>query len=226
MINGKHVVSMIPIKLNSERVKDKNIRLFFDGKPLVRFIAEAVLESRFIDEAYVFCSSSRIKDYLPDGIKFLRRPDFLDGNDYNCNDIIREFMKVIDADVYSVNHATAPFTLSSSIDRCIEAAGSGRGYDSAFLVRKMQAFFWSHGKAVNFDLQHFPRTQDLEPVYTETSGAHVFTKEVFQKYGRRVGECPYLAEVSERESIDIDTEEEMAVAQAVYRYSTERLENI
>mgnify|MGYP001081905788 CR=1 FL=1 len=226
MINGKYVVSMIPIKLNSERVKDKNIRTFFDRKPLVSFIAEAVLKSRFIDEAYVYCSSSRIKEYLPDGIKFLQRPGFLDGNDYNCNDIIREFMKAAEADIYSVNHATAPFTQSSSIDRCIEAVGSGSGHDSAFLVKKMQAFFWSHGKAVNFDMQHFPRTQDLEPVYTETSGAYVFTKEVFRKYGRRVGERPYLAEVSERESIDIDTEEEMAIAQAVYRYGSQGLEHI
>ena len=35
MYQNKKVVSMIPIKLNSERVKNKNIRRFFDEKPLV-----------------------------------------------------------------------------------------------------------------------------------------------------------------------------------------------
>ena len=71
---------------------------------------------------------------------------------------------------------------------------------------------------MNFDLQYFPRTQDLNPIYTETSGAHVFTKEVFQKYDRRVGIHPCLVEVGELESLDIDTEEEMAIAFAIYKY--------
>ena len=179
MIGNKKVVSMIPIKLNSERVKDKNIRAFFDGKPLVAFIAEAVSQSRYIDEAYVYCSNEKIKDYLPNKVNYLKRPEFLDENNYNCNDIIREFMKVVDADIYSVNHSTAPFTLSESIDRCIETVGADNEYDSAFLVKKVQTFLWSKGKAMNFDPQHFPRTQDLEPIYVETSGAHVFTREVF-----------------------------------------------
>ena len=218
MYQNKKVVSMSPIKLNSERVKDKHIRLFFDRKPLVSFISDAVAGSRYIDEAYVYCSDERIEKYIPDTVRFLKRPDFLDGNTYNCNDIIREFMKVIDSDIYSVNHATAPFTLSDSIDRCIEAVGSKDEYDSAFLVKKLQTFLWCEGKAMNFDLQYFPRTQDLNPIYTETSGAHVFTKEVFQKYDRRVGIHPCLVEVGELESLDIDTEEEMAIAFAIYKY--------
>lgn len=219
MYQNKKVVSMIPIKLNSERVKDKNIRLFFDKTPLVSFISEAVTGSKYIDEAYVYCSDEKIEKYIPKGIRFLKRPDFLDGNAYNCNDIIREFMKVVDADIYSVNHATAPFTLSGSIDKCIEAVGGSCKYDSAFLVKKVQTFLWTEeGKAMNFDPQHFPRTQDLKPIYTETSGAYVFTREVFQKYDRRVGVRPCLVEVSELESLDIDTEEEMTMALAVYKY--------
>lgn len=222
MINGKKVVSMIPIKLNSERVKDKNIRRFFDGKYLVEFIASAAMGSRYLDEIYVYCSDERIRSYIPKEVRFLQRPGFLDGDDRNCNDIIREFIKSVDADIYCVNHATAPFTCSGSIDRCIEAVGNDNEYDSAFLVRKMQTFFWSDGKPVNFDLQHFPRTQDLEPVYTETSGAHVFTKEVFERFDRRVGECPCLVETGEIESLDIDTEEEMTEAQAIYWYMQQK----
>ena len=65
MYQNKKVVSMIPIKLNSERVKDKNIRPFFDGRPLVNFISEAVVGSKYIDEAYVYCSDERIKEYIP-----------------------------------------------------------------------------------------------------------------------------------------------------------------
>lgn len=210
---------MIPIKMHSERVKEKNIRPFYDGKPLVAFIQEALVSSDLIDEVYVYCSDEAIRSYLVDGVAFLRRPEFLDGNDANCNDIIREFMKEVDADLYVVSHATAPFTSTESIDRCIRAVSNDEGYDSAFTVERLQTFLWSGEGPVNFDPSCFPRTQDLEPLYLETSGAFVFPKWVFEKYGRRVGIKPCLVEVDPEEGCDIDTEFDMEVAQALYRAS-------
>ena len=72
------------------------------------------------------------------------------------------------------------------------------------LAKRMQEFLWSKGTALNFDIQNFPRTQDLEPIYSEAPGAYVFTKETFVKYNRRVGIHPYIHEISEIESRDID----------------------
>lgn len=215
------VVAMVPIKLNSERVKEKNLRPFCDGKPLVQFILEALVKSKKIDEVYVYCSSERIKEYLVDGVKFLKRPEFLDENTSNCNDIIREFMKEVEADYYVVSHATAPFTKTESIDRCIDAVADDSEYDSAFTVDKIQTFMWESGKPMNFDPSHFPRTQDLEPIYMETSGAFVFSKDVFETYNRRIGVKPCLVEVEPIESCDIDTEYDMMVAQALYKYMME-----
>jgi len=215
------VVAMVPIKLNSERVKEKNLRPFHDGKPLVQFILEALVKSKRVDEVYVYCSSERIQEYLIDGVKFLKRPEYLDGNGCNCNDIIREFMKVVDADYYVVSHATAPFTTPESIDRCVASVIDGDEYDSAFTVEKVQTFLWSKGKPMNFDPDHFPRTQDLAPIYMETSGAFVFPKWVFEKYNRRVGVKPCLVEVEPIESSDIDTEYDMMVAQAIYKHMQE-----
>ncbi len=215
------IVAMVPIKLNSERVKDKNLRLFHDGKPLVHFILEALVASKKIDEVYVYCSSERIQNYLIPGVKFLKRPEYLDLNTSNCNDIIREFIKEVDADYYCVSHATGPFTKTASIDKCIDSVVDSQNVDSAFTVEKVQTFIWEKGKPMNFDVDHFPRTQDLEPLYKETSGAFVFPKWVFEKYDRRVGVKPCLVEVEPVESLDIDTEYDMMVAQAIYRYGKE-----
>lgn len=225
MIDEKKVIAMIPIKLNSERVKNKNIREFCDGRPLIQFIESALEGSKYIDKIYVYCSNSEIKNYLKDPTKYLQRPSYLDGNDCNCNDIIREFIKVIASDIYVVSHTTAPFTKSSSIDKCIESVAEDRQFDSSFLVKRVQTFLWDSERALNFDVQHFPRTQDLKPIFTETSGAHVFTRDVFQRYDRRVGVKPCLVEVDEIESIDIDTEEEMQIAQAIYQYRIKENKN-
>ena len=184
---------------------------------MVHFIQEALIASKKIDEVYIYCSSEAIKNYLIDGVRFLKRPDFLDLNTSNCNNIIREFIKEVDAEYYVVSHATAPFTKTKSIDNCIDAVVKENNFDSAFTVEKIQTFMWSDGKPMNFNPDHFPRTQDLEPIYMETSGAFVFPKYVFEKYDRRIGINPCLVEVEPIESCDIDTEYDMLVAQSLYK---------
>lgn len=219
------IVAMVPIKLDSERVKEKNIRLFYDGKPLLQFILESIKKSKYIKDIFVYCSNERIIRYLPQGVHYLKRPEYLDSNDCNCNDIIREFIKVVDSDLYAVCHATAPFTKHESIDRCVEAVLNSDYYDSAFTVERIQSFLWRNEKPINFDIDTFPRTQDLEPIYRETSGAFVFPKWVFEQYNRRVGKKPCLVEVEPVESPDIDTEYDMTIAQIYYRYIQENNNN-
>lgn len=209
------VVAMIPVKLNNQRVPGKNLKCFDDGTPLISFIQKAVLDSKLVDKAYVYCSNETVKEYLQPGMNYLKRPEFLDGDNCNCNDIIREFMKEVEADTYVVSHVTGPFTQSKSIDACIEKV-LNEEYDSAFMAKRMQEFLWSEGQALNFDIQNFPRTQDLAPIYSETPGAYVFKKETFEKYGRRVGIKPYIHEVSEIESRDIDYPEDFEIANAIY----------
>lgn len=208
-------VALLPIKLNNQRVPGKNIKKFSDGTPLMHLIQKACLESEKIDEIYVYCSEKKVQDYILPGVKFLQRPKFLDSDQANSNDIIREFIKRIDADIYVETHATGPFTRSESIDVCIKAVESGK-YDSAFLAKRIQEFLWQQGKPMNFDVQHFPRTQDLIPIYSEAPGAYVFAKETFKKYNRRVGLKPYIYEVSEIESRDIDYAEDFKIADAIY----------
>ena len=142
-------VIMIPIKLNNERVPGKNIKRFADGTPLMSFIQKACLGSKKADEIYVYCSNPDVKDYLLSGVTFLKRPSFLDGNTCNCNDIIREFIKQIDADIYVVSHATGPFTTSENIDKCIDAVMSGE-YDSAFMAKKNTRIFMAERNCFEF----------------------------------------------------------------------------
>ncbi len=209
------VAALLPIKLNNQRVPGKNTKTFSDGTPLMTLIQRTCLQSRQINKLYVYCSNEEVQKFLLPGVEYLPRPQYLDGDGANSNDIIREFIRAVEADIYVETHATGPFTRAESIDACIQAVASGK-YDSAFLAKRMQEFLWKNGKAMNFDIQHFPRTQDLEPIYLETPGAYVFTKETFETYGRRVGIKPYIHEVSEIESTDIDYPEDFEIADAIY----------
>ena len=117
-----------------------------------------------------------------------------------------------EADIYVYAHATAPFITVDTMKQCIGAVRSGE-YDSAFCAVKLQDYLWQDGEPLNFDATNLPRTQDLKPIYQETSGVYVFTKEVFETYKRRIGVKPFIKEVAFKEAIDIDNPEDFDLAE-------------
>lgn len=211
------IVAFIPIKMNNERSPGKNTKRFHDGKSIVEIMQHTLLQVDKLDEVYVFCSNEDIKEYIVDGVKFLKRPEFLDTKTATPNDIINEFMKLVDADIYMVAHATSPFVKKERFEECINAVISGE-YDSSFTAEKIQKLLWTdQSKPMNFDPENVPRTQDLEPIYNEVSACYVFAKETFLKHNRRIGIKPHLTVVSGVECVDIDYPEDLQIAQAVYK---------
>lgn len=209
-------VALIPVKLNSKRVPGKNTKPFFDGTPLMTFIQKTCLAAKNIDDVFIYCSDDAVKPYVLPGVTFLKRPEYLDGDTINANDFIREFMKEVDADIYVNAHTTSPFAKPETVEELVEKVASGE-YDSAFCAEPLRTFMWENGKPVNFDPDHFPRTQDLPLIYGETSIAYVFTKESFLKHNRRLGSKPFIKEVSRIEAMDIDYPEDFEMANAVYK---------
>ena len=207
------VVAVMPIKLKNERCPGKNTRML-GGKPLMQYELDNLKATGLCDEINVYCSSEDVIPYIPEGVNFLKRPAELDLPTSNFNQIFSTFIKEKDADIYVFAHATAPFITIQTMKECIEAVKSGE-YDSAFCAEKIQTFLWKNGEPLNFDASNLPRTQDLEPIYQETSGVYVFTKEVFLKYGRRIGINTFIKCVGFKETVDIDNPEDFELAEAL-----------
>ena len=207
------ITAIMPIKLYSERCPGKNIRTL-GAKPLLQYELDSLKRTGLCDEINVFCSSEEIIPYLPEGVNFVKRPEYLDLSTANFTQIFEHFMAQRDADIYVYAHATAPFITVETMTKCIEAVKFGK-YDSAFCAIKLQDYLWQNGEPLNFDATDLPRTQDLQPIYQETSGIYVFTKEVFEKYHRRVGVNPFIKEVSFKEAVDIDNPEDFDLAEAL-----------
>jgi CMP-N-acetylneuraminic acid synthetase len=171
-----------------------------------------------VDEVYVYCSNRDIQDYIPKGVTYLRRSEELDQDTTKMNEVLKSFAADVPADVYVMTHTTAPFITKSSIEKGIRAVVSGE-YDSAFAVKKLQEFLWKDGAPFNYSLDRIPRTQDLPPFYQETSGFYIYKAGVILEKNRRIGEKPFLVEVGEVESIDIDEAEDFEIADAVFNYN-------
>lgn len=213
----KKIVAVVPMKLNNRRLPQKNTKSFTNGEPLCYYILSTLLTVDRIDEVYVYCSNPHIKEFIPKGVKYLKRSEFLDQDTTSMTEVLISFTKEVPADVYVMTHTTAPFISKESIEKGLNAVLS-EGYDSSFAAKKLQDFLWKDGVPFNYQLDNIPRTQDLEPLYEETSGFYIYKKEVMSKLHRRVGEKPYIVEVGEIESMDIDEPEDFMIADAIYNH--------
>lgn len=209
------IVALVPVKLNNVRLPNKNTKEFTNGKPLITYILETLKKVKNLDEIYVYCSSEEIKKFLPNGVKYLKRSKSLDQNTTKINEVLASFSNDVDADIYVQTHATAPFVKEERFEEGLDAI-INKGYDSALTVKKLQDFLWKDGKPFNYSLNNIPRTQDLDVIYEETSGFYIYKKEVLKEKNCRIGEKPYLVEISEIESIDIDEAEDFIIADAIY----------
>lgn len=211
------VVAVVPMKMNSTRLPQKNIKNFKNGQPLCCYILNTLLTCKDIGEVYVYCSNPEIKGYIPEDVRFSQRSPQLDLDTTKMNEVLKSFADEVYADVYVMTHTTAPFVKKESIEKGLYAVLEG-GYDSAFAVKKLQDFLWKDGKPFNYSPDDIPRTQDLEAVYEETSGFYMFVRSVLTDCNRRIGKRPYMVEVSQIEGIDIDEEEDFIIADAIYNY--------
>lgn len=208
-------VAVIPIKMNNVRTPGKNTKPFSDGTPLIYLIQSVLLKASEVDEVYVYCSNEEIKKYLLPNVKYIKRDERFDTPQADVIKMMDIFSRIVEADIYVQAHATAPFLTSETIDRSVLHVKSGEN-DSAFAVTKLQDFLWKDGKPFNYSPKSIPRTQDMEPFWVETTGLYIYTKNVIQNLNRRIGDNPYLAEVTEIEALDIDTPLDFDIANAVY----------
>lgn len=211
------IVAVVPMKLNNCRLPQKNTKKFTNGKPLCYYVLSTLLTLEKIDDVYVYCSNSEIQQYIPEGIKYLKRSESLDTDTTKMNEILQCFATVVSADIYVMSHATAPFISKNSLEKGLMAVESGN-YDSAFAARRIQDFLWKEGKPFNYELDNIPRTQDLPVIYMETSGFYIYKRSVLKDLHCRIGENPFIVEVGEVESIDIDEPEDFMIADAIYTY--------
>lgn len=210
-------VAIVPMKLNNRRLPQKNTKSFTNGKPLCYYILKTLLTVDGIDEVYVYCSNPDITEFIPEGVKYIKRSASLDQDTTKMNEVLQSFAEDVNADIYVMTHTTAPFISRESIEKGLRAVLSG-DYDSAFAAKKLQDFLWKDGAPFNYELDNIPRTQDLPALYEETSGFYIYKRDVMTKLNRRIGEKPYIVEVGEIESVDIDEAEDFMIADAIYNH--------
>lgn len=206
----------IPIKANSERVPGKNFRML-NGKKMYEYICEHVAEANVFDDVYVDTNSDEITEYAKNigFIPIIRKPE-LALNTANGNDLlVHHYKSFPDYDYYFQMFATAPYLQPESIRACYEKLLNSEEYDSCFTATSNHSFYWLAGSPINYRPGILPRSQDMLPVIEETTGMYGISKESLERYHCRIGRNPYIHIVDKFQAVDINTEEDLQIAEYV-----------
>lgn len=210
------VACFIPIKSNSERVPGKNFRKL-NGKKLYEYIIEHVITANVFDDVYIDTNSEEVKKYAEvNGCKVIDRKEELARNTANGNDLLNyHYLQYPQNDYYFQLFATAPYLQPQTIKEAVEVLINSPTNDSIFTAVKHNGFFWLNDNPVNYRPSILPRSQDMVPVVEETTGLYGITREALEKYRSRIGATPYIKYVSKFEAIDINTEEDLKIAEFI-----------
>lgn len=212
-------VAVVPMRHNSERVPGKNYRPLA-GIPLYHHVVRTLAAVPEIDLIVIDTDSDFIIEdcavSFPD-VRVLLRPEHLRDGGIAMNDVLLNTLDQVDADIALQTHSTNPFLKPETVSSALQLfQRQDREFDSVFSVTRLQARLWDEQvQPVNHDPSVLLRTQDLAPLFVENSCFFIFTPQLLRERGNRIGVRPYMVEMAPLEAVDIDTEEEFSLAEAI-----------
>ncbi|MCQ0113116.1 cytidylyltransferase domain-containing protein [Zhouia amylolytica] len=218
------VTALLPMKGNSERVPNKNLKDFY-GKPLYHRVLSTLLDSKYITEIIINTDSMLLKEdilkHFPKKVKIHDRPESIQGDMVSMNKIIEFDLNNSDGDIFLQTHSTNPLlkvqSLNDAIERMLNKGGDM--FDSIFSVTKLQTRLYDEkGKPFNHNPEELLRTQDLPPLYEENSNFYIFSKDsFFENEKKRIGKNPLMFQIDKIEAIDIDEPQDFIIAESLFK---------
>ncbi len=222
-------VAIIPARGGSQGVPGKNLRPI-GGIPLVARAVRACRAARKIDHIFVSTDDAAIADTArAAGAEIIDRPAELAGHTATSESALTHGLdeiarRGIDADVLVFVQCTSPFIRPQDLDAGVALVTAGEA-DSTFSGIETYEFLWRDGDETlpagtsamvgqNHDASYRPRRQDRRPDYRETGAFYVMSVDGFREARHRFFGRTRVVPVSELASLEIDTAEELALADA------------
>ncbi|PAB59148.1 acylneuraminate cytidylyltransferase family protein [Anaeromicrobium sediminis] len=214
----KKLIAMIPARLGSKRIPQKNIRYLYE-KPLLQYAIDLALSSKCFDEVWVNSESDIIGNLaLSCGARFHKRPDELSSDTATNQQFTAEFLYKHPCDYLIMLNSTSPLLRVDTIKKFYDFVRKNN-YDTVFSVIDEYAECFFDDKAINFSLERKVNSQDLKPVRKIVWALTAWRREPFLEadsknlcgtYFGKVG----LFSIPKDEAVDLDTPEDWAIAEA------------
>jgi len=231
MTANKHpVIGLIPARGGSKGLPRKNMRIIA-SRPLCEFTVQAALESRYIDFVYLSSDDEEILSCgSAMGAQPVRRPAEFVSDTASANDVVTHFFRELPErlaaqDPYIVYlQPTSPLRTARHVDLAVEQMQAQHVHTLVSVVEMANSPYKSFSVDTQGRLQSLfdeklsnARRQDLPKIYMPNGAIYIFRMSDFlQREGfPSNGSIPFV--MSEADSIDIDTEEDVRYLEYVLK---------
>jgi CMP-N-acetylneuraminic acid synthetase len=157
------VICMIPARMGSQRLKQKNLRLL-NGVPLITRAIQKAKKVDLFDEIWVNSEHNTFKQIAEEeGINFHNRPVELANNTATSEDFVYEFMKKHKCDFLVQLHTIAPLLDLETIKQFTHHLITTKP-DAQFSVILEQIECFYNNSPINFDINNKSNSQELKPI--------------------------------------------------------------
>ena len=215
---------MIPARLGSKRIKNKNLRLL-NNKPLVNYIIEATKKAESFEEIYLNSEGLTLeKIAVENDVHFYHRPKELASDEASNDEWTLDFISAVKCDILIQLLPTSPFITPKEIDDFVKKMLDGQ-YDTLISVTNVQIEAIYEGKSINFNQKKkTPPSQTLEPFQAYACGIMGWRSENFMKNMDKYGAAYHggdgkigFYELKGFSTVDIDNEEDFILAETIAR---------
>ena len=211
------IKALVAVRSGSERVINKNTRPFAGSSLLEIKLAQLQLVKE-LDGIIVNSNDDRMLDIASSyGVETIKREAHFASSSASMSDVYRNMAENFNADVIMYANVTNPLVCPSNYSHAIKTYQKlSEKYDSLNSAHLIKEFMFLDNKPINYELEKQPRSQDLPNIYALNFAISILTKENMINYKNVVGKSPYMYELNEAESIDIDTELDFYIAEQIY----------
>lgn len=213
------IIAMIPARMGSKRVHQKNIRFLCD-KPLLQYAIEGAKASGCFKEIWVNSESDILgKLAVLCGAQFHKRPSKLAADHATNQNFTTEFLHARNCDYVVMVNPTSPLLKPETIRKFCDYTLKGE-YDTVLSVQEERAECFFNGKAVNFHTHKKINSQDLEPIQKVVWAMTAWRRDHFLAVSGK-GQCSVFSgklgrfPIPLKEACDIDTQEEWDLAESM-----------
>ena len=218
-MNSYKKIVMIPARLGSKRIFQKNIRLL-SGKPLILYPIDLIKNTGLATDVWVNTEDEALGRFCElHGARFHKRPPELASDSATNRDFVYEFLKCHDCDYIIMVNTTSPLLRENTFrDFMSYIDNSDNDVTLSVVEEKAETIF--RDTPLNFNYFKKVNSQQLEPTFKIVWAFTAWKRETFLRlqesgvnpvFGGKIG----TFRIPKDESCDLDTEEDWAIAEGI-----------
>lgn len=207
---------LIAVRGGSKRVPRKNVRPFGGSNMLTLKVQQALRLSN-VNKVIVTSDDEEMLNIASElGAHAMKRDRYYASDTVPMGDVYVHLASSLDCKDVLWTPVTSPLVKDETVQKCIQTYIDNEQHDSVVTTNIIKEYMWLGGKAINYDPKNHPRSQDLPDIYALNFAVNILPRELMIKNKNILGDNFYPYMLDEVEAVDVDTEFDFMLAEALY----------